>query len=53
MTNEHKQSILRAIDNYTKKCTATPEAAKAALVNEGIYLEGGRLSPNYGGPATS
>jgi hypothetical protein len=45
--------IRAAIASYTAAATASPEAARATLVREGIYLEDGRLAPEYGGPERS
>lgn len=53
MTKQQQERIFKAIENYTRKITATPEAARKALIDEGIYLENGALAPEYGGPARS
>ncbi|MBF0563376.1 MAG: hypothetical protein HQL37_15500 [Alphaproteobacteria bacterium] len=47
MTEAQQNRILESIAIYTKEITASPEAARAALIREGIYLENGGLSPNY------
>ena len=44
------KELREALESYTKRVTASPEAAKAALVRSGIYLENGELSPNYKPP---
>jgi hypothetical protein len=37
----------RAAKAFTKRATATPEAARAVLVKEGIVTRSGKLSKNY------
>ena len=37
----------RAAKEFTKRATATPEAALAVLVKEGILTKSGKLSKNY------
>jgi hypothetical protein len=37
----------RAAKAFTKRATATPEAALAVLVKEGILTKSGKLSKNY------
>jgi hypothetical protein len=49
MDKAKKERILKAMEDYTKKATVSPETARATLVREGIYLEDGSLSPRYGG----
>jgi hypothetical protein len=49
MTDDELMRFRRAVADYTAKATASPEAARAALVREGIFLEDGSLSPDYGG----
>ena len=41
--------IKKALQDYTKKITVSPAAARAALVREGIYNPDGTLHKNYGG----
>ena len=41
------ERIGSALDSYTKKVTASPEAARKAMIESGIWLENGELSPNY------
>jgi len=49
MTEAQLARIRAALTEYTRKTTVSADAARAALVREGIYLENGKLSPNYGG----
>ncbi len=37
----------KAAKAFTKRATASPEAARAVLVKEGILTKSGRLSKNY------
>ncbi len=37
----------KAAKAFTKRATATPEAALAVLVKEGILTKSGKLSKNY------
>ena len=37
----------RAAKAFTKRATASPEAARAVLVKEGILTRSGKLSKNY------
>ncbi len=39
--------LLKALDAYTKKYTASPEAARQALTSSGIYLPDGSLAKEY------
>ena len=39
-----------ALELNTKKVSESPTEAKKALVESGIYLENGKLSPNYRPP---
>ena len=41
------ERIGAALESYTKKVTASPEAARKAMIESGIWLENGELSPNY------
>lgn len=43
-------AIRRLIQEYTKEHTKSPEAARAALIREGIYTAEGELMPQFGGP---
>lgn len=43
-------AIKRLIKEYTKKHTKNPEAARAALIREGIYTADGELMLEFGGP---
>ncbi len=47
MTKAQQSRIKDVLAAYTLKATASPQAARATLVREGIYLENGTLSPNY------
>lgn len=46
---ERNAKIIKAIKAYTKKHTATKEAAHAALYREGFIYKDGGLRPEYGG----
>jgi hypothetical protein len=37
----------KAAKDFTKRATASPEAARAVLVKEGILTKSGKLSKNY------
>lgn len=51
MTNEERRAkVVKALDDYTTANTASPQAARAALIKEGIYTTDGQLRPEYGGP---
>lgn len=51
MTLEQRNAaILKALAEQTKRNTVSPEAARAALIAEGIYTKDGHLHPNFGGP---
>lgn len=39
-----------ALESNTKKVSESPAEAKKALVESGIYLENGKLSPNFRPP---
>ena len=39
-----------ALESNTKKVSESPEEAKKALVESGIYQENGKLSPNFRPP---
>ena len=47
--SERHAAIKQAIEAYTAANTVTREAARAALVREGIYTESGHLRPEFGG----
>jgi hypothetical protein len=47
---ERISAIKQLIRDYTKQHTRSPEAARAALIREGIYTEDGELRPEFGGP---
>ena len=45
-----KATMLRyqkALEEYRKEITASPEAARKALIRAGIYLENGELNPKF------
>lgn len=51
MTDEERRAaIKKLIKDYTAKITVSKEAAREALIAEGIYTENGDLAPEYGGP---
>ena len=37
----------KALERHRKKITASPEAARKALISAGIYLENGELNPKF------
>ena len=41
------KAMSKAIKDYTKEHTKSPEAARAALIREGIYDANGRLKDKY------
>jgi len=47
---QRNAAIKQLIKDYTRKNTKTPEAARAALIKEGIYTRDGKLMPEFGGP---
>lgn len=47
---QRNSAIKQLIKDYTAKNTKTPEAARAALIREGIYTADGKLMPEFGGP---
>jgi len=46
---ERNRRIKQMIKDYTAKHTQTPEAAREALIREGIFDADGSLAPEYGG----
>ena len=46
---EHHEKVKQALVDYTKKICVSPESARKALVDEGIYNPDGTLHKNYGG----
>ena len=44
---ERYKDIAKAIKAYTKEHTKSPEAARAALIREGIYDKKGRLKDKF------
>jgi hypothetical protein len=47
---QRNEAILNLLETYTANSTKTKKTARAALVAEGIYLENGKLAPEFGGP---
>ena len=47
---ERIAAIKQLIRDYTEEHTRSPEAARAALIKEGIYTKDGELMPEFGGP---
>ena len=47
--NRHEQK-LKALQDYTRKITVSPETAREALIKSGIYNEDGTLHENYRQP---
>jgi hypothetical protein len=50
---ERNLMIKQLIREYTEEHTKTPEAARAALIREGIYTSDGELMPEFGGPSVN
>jgi len=48
--SKRNQAIKVLIKRYTAANTASPAAARSALIKEGIYDSAGRLKPEFGGP---
>lgn len=46
MSNKY-DNLFKALDAYTKKYIASPEAARQALTSSGIYLPDGSLAKEY------
>jgi hypothetical protein len=51
MQAERFSAIKQLIREYTEEHTRSPEAARAALIREGIYTQDSELMPEFGGPA--
>lgn len=51
-TDRHR-AILALIERYTAVNTVSPEAARSALIREGIYTKKGTLRAEYGGKPTA
>ena len=47
MTDQKREAIRKAIRDQTAANTASPEAARAALVRMGIYTKEGRVAAEY------
>lgn len=51
MTNDAQRAAIKEmIKQHTKTITASPEAARAFLIQEGFLSANGELAPAYGGP---
>ena len=50
MTDQKREAIRRAIKHQTTTNTASPEAARAALVRMGIYTKEGEVAAEYREP---
>ncbi|TXM69208.1 hypothetical protein FV218_17455 [Methylobacterium sp. WL69] len=51
MTDEKRRAAIKAlIVKRTAANTASPAAARAALIEEGIYTKDGELRATFGGP---
>lgn len=46
-TEDRFERMKKALDEYTKKITVSPEAARKALVRAGIYTKAGNLTKHY------
>jgi hypothetical protein len=54
MTQTERNLVIKQlIREYTEEHTKTPEAARAALIREGIYTSDGELMPEFGGPSVN
>jgi hypothetical protein len=49
MTEAQRAAIKILIARHTTANTASPEIARAALIEEGIYTSSGTIAPEYGG----
>jgi hypothetical protein len=49
MTEAQRAAIKILIERHTTANTASPEIARAALIEEGIYTSSGTIAPEYGG----
>ncbi len=48
MTSEQKHALIKqAIERQTEANTASPAAARAALIRMGIYTSDGKLAPEH------
>ena len=47
MDKSKLQRYEKALEEYTKEITVSPEAARKALIREGIFLENGELNPKF------
>jgi hypothetical protein len=49
---ERNAIILKLLRDRTKRNSVSKEAARASLIESGIYTEDGELSIHYGGPGS-
>ena len=47
MTDQKREAIREAIKRQTAVNTASPEAARAALVRMGLFTKDGKVAPEY------
>ena len=47
MDAERHEQVIKALEAYTRKITASPQDARNALIHEGIYKHDGGLAKNY------
>lgn len=48
MNDQQRQAVKEAIERQTTANTASPSAARAALVRMGLYTADGKVAPEYG-----
>jgi hypothetical protein len=48
MNDQQRQAVKEAIERQTAANTASPAAAREALVRMGLYTEDGKVAPEYG-----
>ncbi|MEP2942690.1 MAG: hypothetical protein ABJO72_02720 [Hyphomicrobiales bacterium] len=48
MTQDRKEHLTTVLAAYTNKVTQSPQKAREALTDEGIYSTDGKLMPEYG-----
>lgn len=49
MTTQQREALRRLIERNTAEDTKSKEAARAVLIEEGIYSATGKLTKEYGG----
>jgi hypothetical protein len=47
MSDKELEEFRRAAEEFTRKATVSPEAARRVLVEEGIYKPNGELADEY------